>query len=251
MGVLDERVAIVTGAGQGVGRGVALALSGEGARVVVAGRTVAKCEEVAAEIRSRGGEALAVACDVTLGSDIDGCVAATVQHFGTIDILVNNAQQVPRGALLEVDEADVQAGWDSGPLATLRFMRRCHPHLSGGGVIVNLGSRAGVKPNPSGSGVYAAVKEAVRAMTRAAAWEWAPDGIRAYALLPLSTSPGMDHLERFEPDVYEQVLSEIPMRRMGDPETDIGRVVVFLCGPDAAYLTGITLPVDGGAAHIG
>lgn len=248
---LDGRVAIVTGAGQGVGRGIALALADAGARVVVSGRTVSKCHAVVDEIVARGGTALANACDVKDLADVQRCVDETVATFGTVDILVNNAQQVPNGPLLEVTDADANDGWASGPLACLRFMRICHPHLSGGGVIINLASRSGVKPDPINCGVYAGVKEAIRAMTRSAAWEWADDGIRTYALLPLAATPALEDYRQNQPDAYERVVSAIPMKRFGDSEVDIGRVAVFLASDDAGYLTGISIPVDGGAAHIG
>jgi len=251
MKVLEDRVAIVTGAGQGVGRGIAIALASAGASVVVTGRTESKCIVVAAEIEAAGGNALALPCDVKDAEQIDLCVAATLERFGRIDIMVNNAQEVPRGMLLDVTDDEYRAGWESGPLATFRFMRACHPHLRSGGVIINLGSRAGVKPHPVGAGAYAAIKEDTRALTRAAAVEWAADGIRVYAILPLSNSPALERLEVDEPAVYERVLSEIPMRRFGDPVRDIGQVAVFLCSDAAGYLTGITIPVDGGAAHIG
>jgi NAD(P)-dependent dehydrogenase (short-subunit alcohol dehydrogenase family) len=226
-------------------------LAEEGVSVVIAGRTPAKCEAVASEITASGGVAMGTGCDVKDAAQIEACVAEAVRRFGRLDIMVNNAQEVPRGRLLEVRDEDFIAGWESGPLATQRFMRACHPHLCGGGVIINLGSRSGVKPSPVGAGAYAAVKEATRTLTRAAAVEWAGDGIRVYALLPLSNSPALERLEHDEPAVFERVLSEIPMRRFGDPVRDIGRVAVFLCSDDAGYLTGISIPVDGGAAHIG
>src|SRR5215207_2990416 len=103
-GTLDGRVAIVTGAGQGVGRGIAVALAAEGALVLVAGRTESKCALVAAEIEALGGTASAWRCDVKDAADVDACVAATLDRFGSIDILVNNAQEVPRGALLDVSD---------------------------------------------------------------------------------------------------------------------------------------------------
>ncbi|MGI9604032.1 MAG: SDR family NAD(P)-dependent oxidoreductase [Acidimicrobiales bacterium] len=251
MGVLDGEVALITGAGQGVGRGIALALAAEGAVVAVAGRTVSKCEAVVAEIEDNGGRGVALALDVKDAAQIADVVERVADELGGLSILVNNAQEVARGSLLEVDEQAVQAGWESGPLATLRLMRAAHPHLRGGGVIVNLGSRAGVKADPVGCGAYGAVKEAIRVLTRSAAWEWADDGIRAYAIMPLADSPALADLARNEPDAHARSLAAIPQRRFGDPETDIGRVVVFLCGPDAGYLTGITIPIDGGAAHLG
>lgn len=253
MAVLDGKRAIVTGGGQGVGRGIALALANEGAAVVIAGRTAAKVESVAGEIESRGGTAHAVEADVKRPADVARCVDTAVERLGGLEILVNNAQEVPRGPMLAVTDEAAQAGWESGPLATLRSMRAAHPHLaaSGAGVIVNLASRAGVRPNPRGSGVYAAVKEAIRAMTRAAAVEWADDGIRVLAIMPLAHSPALADLERHEPEAYHRALASIPMGRFGDPEIDIGRVVVFLASDDARFLTGITIPIDGGAAHIG
>lgn len=250
---IEGRVAIVTGAGQGVGRGIALALASAGAHVTLMGRTVAKLDVVAAEVQSRPshGDVLVVAGDVKDPVDIERCVAATVARFGTVDILVNNAQEVPLGSLLEVDDAAVQAGWESGPMATLRFMRACHPHLCGGGVIVNLGSRAGVRPDPVRRGAYAAVKEAIRALTRAAAMEWGPDGIRVNAILPYAMSPALEELAATRPEEFEATRRTVPLGRIGDAEADIGRAVVFLVGPDAGYLTGATIPLDGGNAFLG
>lgn len=248
---LEGKVAVVTGGGQGVGRGIALALAAEGARVAIPGRTVSKCETVRDEIVARGGAALPLACNVTSLEDVTATVERVVDQWGTVDILVNNAQQVPNGPLLDVDDAHYQAGWESGPLATLRFMRLCHPYLSGDGVIINMASHAGVKPNPSNTGTYAGIKEEIRSLTRAAAWEWADDGIRTFSILPLANSPALEDFKVERPARYAEVLAQIPQGRFGDPERDIGPVIVFLCTPAAGYLTGISIPVDGGAAHIG
>lgn len=252
MGTLAGKVALVTGAGQGVGRGIAIALARQGARIVAAGRTLDKVERTAAEIAAEGHEARAVRCDVKDAADIEACVAATIAAFGTVDILVNNAQEVPLGYLLEVPDADVQAGWESGPLATLRFMRACHPHLKAArGAIVNMGSRAGVRPDPIRRGAYAAVKEAIRALTRAAAMEWAADGIRVNAVLPYAMSPAVEQLAAEHPDEFDRTRKLVPLQRIGDAELDIGRAVVFLCGDAAGYITGATIPVDGGNAFLG
>lgn len=248
--MLFDKVALVTGGGQGVGRGIALALAAHGASVAIAGRTVAKCEATADEIIERGGDAVGLECDVKNAAAVDATVDAVVQRFGTIDICVNNAQEVPLGALLDLDDDDYRAGWESGPLATLRMMRACHPHLRGGGVVINLASHAGVKPNPSNAGAYAGVKEEIRCLTRAAAWEWADDEIRTFAILPLAATPALETFSETHPQRYAETLSVIPQRRFGDPENDIGPVVVFLCSPAAGYLTGISIPIDGGAAHL-
>ena len=248
---LDGKTAIVTGAGQGVGRGVALALASAGAAVTLMGRTEHKLVSVRDEIVGRGANALVIAGDVKHIADIERCVAATVAQFGTVDILVNNAQEVALGSILELADDDVTAGWESGPMATLRFMRACHPYLSGGGVIVNMGSRAGVRPDPVRRGAYAAVKEAIRALTRAAAMEWASDGIRVNAILPYAMSPALERLAAERPDEFEKTRRLVPMNRIGDPEHDIGRVVVFLASTDSGYVTGATIPVDGGNAFLG
>ena len=252
-GVLAGKAAIVTGASQGVGRGIALALASEGAAVTIMARTESKLAEVAVEIEARGGRVATAAGDVKQTDDIERCVQACLDAFGRIDVLVNNAQEVPLGYLLDVGEDALAAGWESGPLATFRFMRRCHPHLkaTGDAAIVNLGSRVGVRPDPVRRGAYAAVKEAIRALTRAAAVEWAADGIRVNAILPYAMSPALERLATEDPEAFERSRRSVPLQRIGDPESDIGRAVVFLVGPDASFITGATIPVDGGNAFLG
>lgn len=248
MGVLDGRVAMVTGAGQGIGRGIALALAAEGAAVAVVGRSPDKLEAVVGEIGERGGVAAAVRCDVTDPDRIEGAVAEIVDRFGALNILINNAQTPAHGRLLELDEAAYTEAGESGPLATLRLMRLCHPHLTGDGAVVNLASAAGVQWDPSGFGGYAAVKESIRVFTRTAACEWGADGIRVNAILPLADTPMLQEWSALAPDDYARYLSTIPLGRLGDPETDIGPAVVFLCSPAARYVTGHSLTVDGGQA---
>jgi NAD(P)-dependent dehydrogenase (short-subunit alcohol dehydrogenase family) len=246
MGKLSGKVALVTGAGQGVGQGIALALAAEGAAIAVAGRTGSKLEETARRIRERGARALTIVCDVCRRDDVERTVAATVRELGGIHILVNNAQIVPLGRLLEVSDDAFEAGWQSGPLAALRFMRACHPHLKGGGVIVNLGTSAALRHDPVGYGCYGAVKEAIRTLTRAAAVEWGSDGIRALNILPLAESPAFAGWKAARPEEYAEYCRQIPVGRVGDCEKDIGRVVAFLCSDEGSYINGTTLTIDGG-----
>jgi meso-butanediol dehydrogenase/(S,S)-butanediol dehydrogenase/diacetyl reductase len=250
MGSLDNKIALVTGAGQGVGRGIALALAAEGATIAVVGRTAAKLEDTAGEIARRGGKATTVVCDVGDGEAIDACVAQVVADHGTVDILVNNAQVVPLGKLLEVKERAFEAGFRTGPIASLRFMQRCHEHLAGGGSVVNLGSGAGLRPDPVGLGAYAAVKEATRSLTRAAAVEWGPDGIRVNAIIPIGNSPGMEMWGEFFPDDYKAFMKTVPLGRLGDCEQDVGKAVAWLASDAASYITGTTLMLDGGQAYL-
>jgi len=250
VGVLAGKTAIVTGGGKGVGRGIALALASESANVVVCGRTAPALDETCVSIRERGGLALAVGCDVGDARQLEGLVEATVRTFGTIDVLVNNAMQVPHGMLIEISDDTVDAAWRSGPLAALRLMRLCHPYLRDGGVIVNVSSGAALDGAAPQRGVYAATKAALNSLSRAAAVEWGPDGIRVNVIMPFARTDAVARFLETEPDYAAQVVARVPLRRVGDPEEDIGRAVVFLCSPGAGYITGVTLPVDGGSAFL-
>jgi NAD(P)-dependent dehydrogenase (short-subunit alcohol dehydrogenase family) len=250
MGVLDGKTAIVTGAGQGVGKGVALALASEGAQLVVTGRSEDKLIKVTEEIAGRGSVALPVVCDGKDGDQVRNVVDKTIDRFGTIDILVNNAQQTILGPMLELSEDDYEDSWLSGPFAALRFMRACHPYLAeGGGAIINLGSAASLDVTP-GFSAYAAVKDAMRSLSRGAAVEWGKDGIRVNIVLPLAMTEAMVLWGEKDPEGYERVRSGIPLGRFGDSEADIGRAVVFLAGPDGRYITGISMLIDGGQAFL-
>ena len=247
---LDGKRAIVTGGGQGIGRGIALALAREGAAVALVGRTGPKLRAVAAEIEKPGGTALPIVADVTRPADIQRCVTHTVSELGGIDILVNNAQIPALGPILDVSDEVFSACWESGPLATFRLMRACHPYLRPGSVIINLGSSATVNPQPAGRGVYAAAKAATQTLNRVAAAEWGPDGIRVIAILPAATSPSAEAWRQANPAEYERSMSSIPLRRLGDPQQEIGPAVAFLCGPAASYITGTTIALDGGQAYL-
>lgn len=251
MTTLSGKVAIVTGAGQGVGQGIALALSAAGAAVVVAGRTLEKVASTAAMIESRGGQALALACNVKDSADLQRVVEAAVERFGGLDVLVNNAQEVPLGKLADVTDEAFVAGFESGPLASFRLMKLARPHMvaRGGGTIFNLASSAGIRWDMSGYGAYGAVKQAVRALTRAAAAEWGGENIRVLTIAPHAESPGLKWWVENNPEEAQAFFRTIPLGRIGRLEEDIGRAIVALCGPEMGYLTGATIPLDGGQAN--
>jgi NAD(P)-dependent dehydrogenase (short-subunit alcohol dehydrogenase family) len=249
--LLGGKVALVTGAGQGVGQGIALALAAEGARVAVSGRTLEKLENTCELIRQRSAEALPVVCDVKSADSLQACVDAVLSHFGGLDILVNNAQEVPLGSLEQVTDEGFTAGWESGPLATFRLMKLCRPHLAGGGCIVNLASSAAKRWDMSGYGAYAATKEAIRSLTRAAACEWGPEGIRSNVILPHAKSPGLAWWMDNNPEEAAEFIATIPQRRVGECEEDIGRFVALLCSDASGYVNGQSIALDGGQAFIG
>ena len=248
---LSGKIALITGAGQGVGQGVALAMAAAGAKIAVTGRTLEKLEKTVAMIAERGGEAIAIACNVKSADDLANAVWETVKQLGGVDILVNNAQEVPNGRMLDVEDAAFIAGFESGPLASFRLMKLVHPHMvaRGGGTIFNLASSAGVRWDMSGYGAYGAVKQATRVLTRAGAAEWGRENIRVLTIAPHAESPGLKWWIENNPKEAEAFFRTIPLGRIGRLEEDVGRALVALCGQDLSYLTGATIPLDGGQAN--
>jgi len=253
MGALEKRVALVTGAGQGVGRGIALAFAKAGALVCVSGRTESKLRAVCGEIEAAGGKATPILCDVSDPEAIKRAVAACAEAFGGLDILVNNAYDGAFGPLLSLSDEAFQKGFIAGPFAAFRFMIAAHPLLKarGGGAIINLATSAEVRWDMTNYGAYGAAKSSVRVLTRTAAAEWGVDNIRVNTLCPLANSPALDAWAKYNPDEAKAFFATVPLRRIGDCEADIGAAAVFLASDSARYITGATLPLDGGQARFG
>jgi NAD(P)-dependent dehydrogenase (short-subunit alcohol dehydrogenase family) len=256
MGILDGKTAIVTGAGRGIGRAISEEYAKEGARVAVASRTESTVDEVVGKIRSNGGDAIGIVCDVGDRDQIRAMVDQAVAAFGGVDILVNNAQSfgtraaplvaTAPTALEDVSEDEWDWTFETGVKASLRAMQAVFPHMrsAGAGRIINFGSRLGIMCSP-GSTSYNCNKEAVRALSRTAANAWGQYGINVNVINPVIETDAARGIFAQAPGIREQVEQQIPLRRWGQPY-DCARVAVYLAGPDSSYLTGMTFAVEGG-----
>lgn len=244
---LNEKVAIVTGAGQGIGKGIALCLAQRGVKVVCTGRREAPIEATVAEIKAAGGEGFAMTCDSADRARVKEVVAKTVETYGTVDVVVNNAQAVAKSAPVEdVSYELMYLAWSTGCIGSLNFMQECFPYMKaqGEGRVINFASATGMF-GYAGNLAYGSNKEAVRGLTKIAAKEWGQYGITVNCILPGAESPAAQEWAKKFPEKYAAILAQQPMRRMGDAQDDIAPVVAFLAGPDSKFYSGQCMLVDG------
>jgi 3-oxoacyl-[acyl-carrier protein] reductase len=242
---LKDKVAIVTGAGSGMGEAIAHTYAREGARVAVLDVNEQAANKVASAI---GAAALAVACDVTNKADIVRAVEMTEKKFGVTDILVNNAGVAHvNKPLMEIDEREFDRVFDVNVKGLFVFTQAVVPGMrkKGGGVIVNIGSTAGLRPRP-GLSAYNATKGAVHNLTKTLAVELAPDKIRVCAIAPVATdTPLLPTFLGPAPGQREKFIATVPLGRLATSQ-DIADAALFLASPEAKFLTGNIMEVDGG-----
>jgi NAD(P)-dependent dehydrogenase (short-subunit alcohol dehydrogenase family) len=250
-GRLAGRVAVVTGGGQGIGRGIVRRFAAEGARVLVAELDAASGEDAAAEVAAAGGEARFLPTDVGDRGQVEAMVAAAVDTWGSVDVLVNNAWSAAVvGRVEHKSDERMDTGFRVGFYGPFWAMRAAFPHMAraGWGRVVNMCSLNGVNAH-MGTLEYNAAKEALRTLTRTAAREWASTGVVVNAICPGAKSAAFVRVMGAHPELAEAADRANPMGRIGDPDEDIAPVALFLASEDCRYLTGNTLFVDGGA-HI-
>lgn len=245
---LEGKVAFLTGGGRGVGVGIAMALARAGADIGLFGRTRETLEETAAKIAEVGGRAVVCVGDVGVRADVDTAVATVTEQLGPIWALVNNAYSAERTQVEEITEEILDEALRACVYGPLYTMQACFPTMKeNGGRIINFGSGGATMGLPE-LGAYNIAKEGVRGLTKTAAIGWGKYGITVNTICPLAPSDA--YLTWFEDMLDDEGrrkhLEGIPMRRLGDPEQDIGALVVFLAGPGASYITSRTLHVDGG-----
>jgi NAD(P)-dependent dehydrogenase (short-subunit alcohol dehydrogenase family) len=254
-GRLSGKVALVTGASRGIGRGVAETMAREGARVVVASRSRAGLDLVVADIAAAGGRAVALQCDISHREQVIGLVDDAAQVWGRLDILVNNAQgfgtadQPAASPVLHPLENLNEDEWDytfrTGPTATMWAMKAAFKYLSqNSGKIINFASGQGLHGS-AGSASYNCAKEAIRALSRTAAREWGPHGIAVNVICPLIQTDATEAYFAQSPGLEAEVLGALPLRRMGKPK-DVGELAVFLASSEADFITGMTVLIDSG-----
>jgi NAD(P)-dependent dehydrogenase (short-subunit alcohol dehydrogenase family) len=245
-GVLDGRVAVVTGASRGIGRAIALALAGAGADVALAGRDVARLDAVAGEIRDGGRRALAVPADVTDRGQVDALVARTVDELGGLDVVVNNSGVVSSLPLLETTDEEWDRVLDTNLRGVFLVTRAAGRHLveQGSGKVVNIASNFAFK-GVAGHAAYCASKAGVVAFTRTMAVEWARYGVQVNALAPGYVETDLNADVRADPDAAARIVRSVPARRMGVAD-EFGPWAVLLASPASDYMTGETVTIDGG-----
>jgi 3-oxoacyl-[acyl-carrier protein] reductase len=245
---LSGRTVDVTGAAAGVGRGIALACAAAGAHVVVASRRD-NGRELVEQIEARGDAASWAQCDVTDRASVECTVREAVARTGGVHAVVHNATSNRSSEPHRLEDVD-RALFDDHVAVSLRGAYHCaiaslDALRATGGTLLVMTSPAGIEGSAT-LPLYATVKGALRGFAKSLAREWAPQGVTVNVVSPLAFSPAMEHAIAADPAMEERLSRRVPLGRVGNPETDVGVAVAFLVGPDARFVTGQTLGIDGG-----
>lgn len=244
--ILKDRATIVTGAGRGVAKGVATAFAKAGASVLIVDRDADTGEATAAELRALGANVLFLQVDLADRAALPGIIDLAVKSFGKLDVLVNGAQASQQLMFNDTTVEAMDFAFATGFWPTFLLMQAAYPHLAATkGNVINFASGAGIQGQVTQAS-YGAAKEAIRAISKVASNEWGSAGIRVNVVCPFANSPGVEQWKQHFPDAFAEVLSKVPLGRVGDCEKDIGEAVVFLASHHARYITGQTIMIDGG-----
>lgn len=250
MNRLEGKIAIITGAAGGIGKGIATAYVKEGATVAIIDLNAEAGKQTIKELQEYAPESIFIQANLAEHEKLADIVKIIADKFGKIDILVNNAHASRMNSIADTTQKDFDLSFDTGFYPTFYFMQAALPYLKETkGNIINFASGAGINGDVNQVS-YAVAKEAIRAATRVAANEFGPFGINVNIIAPIAKSPGLIEWAEENHEYYQAMLSKIPMRRLGELEDDIGRVAVFLASEDSAYITGQTIMVDGGSIKL-
>ena len=244
---LDDRVAIVTGGGKGIGKAIALGLAEAGANVVVCSRTLSDLEEVSEEIKKIGRGSSAVVTDVTKKEDIENIVKETKEKFGKVDILINNAATSYMRSLMDLREEGWDKIFDTNLKAVFLLSREVAKVMmeQGGGKIINI-TTVGAEKAEFGMGAYGVSKAGLKMLTKSMALEWASHKINVNAVGPGLTRTEFSKPLWSNPELSKQISSTIPLGRIAEPEDIVG-AVIFLASDISSYITGQSIYVNGGS----
>lgn len=243
------KVTLITGGGKGIGFGLATAFAREGSNLVITGRNMERLNSAKERLEKEWNvEVLPIVADGADEAAVKMVVREAYNKFGRIDTLINNAQASKSGLpLIEHSREDFDLAILSGIYGAFFYMRECFPYLKQTkGSVINFASGAGLFGRP-GQSSYAAAKEGIRGLSRVAATEWGPSGVRVNVVCPLAMTEQLQHWKGEYPELFEKTIRDIPMGRFADPTEDIGKACVFLASDDASYITGETISLQGGS----
>lgn len=247
---LQDKVTIITGGAGGIGSGMAKAMAKEGAIVVIIDLNEEEGKSLEVELQSLSPKSMFMKVDLLNRENLPKIVEDVVAKYGKLDVLVNNAHASRQANFEDITQEDIDFSFGTGFYPTFYLMQAAFPYLKETkGNIINFASGAGLLGQKTQT-AYAAAKEAIRAISKVVANEWGEFGINVNIISPIASTPGVKAWAEAYPEMYQAVLAQIPLKRWGDPETDIGPVAVFLASEDSKYITGQTFMVDGGSIQI-